>query len=202
MELSVKRAGVVPGVTTALLVALFKSSFRGGSTWRSLDSGGGSIVEVGDGSAAVEDDHGGAGGCMGGCEAPNEASGAGTWGAGASGSSSSLGSEGFEALASSASPISTSTVGGGVGSFAGVSSLCLESGTGSVDMSIADGSSRGGDSGSGEGLFDDTSFKVGDLLSILTDVERIRSRCNLSSCACCRSLRLNDIGGFISRALM
>ena len=66
-----------------------------------------------------------------------------------------------------------------------------------VEMSIAEGSSRGGDGGSGDGLFDDTSFKAGDLASILTDVDRIRSRCSLSSCACCRSLRLKDSGGFI-----
>ena len=95
--------------------------------------------------------------------------------------SSTLGSKGLGRLASSMSSISTSTVGGGVGSFAGVSSLCLVSGTVSVDMSMAEGSSSGGDGGSGEGLFEDTSLKAGDVASILTDVDRMRSRCSLSS---------------------
>jgi len=48
-------------------------------------------------------------------------------------------------------------------------------------MSIAEGSSSGGDGGNGEGLLDDTSLRAGDLISTLTDVDRIRSRCNLSS---------------------
>jgi hypothetical protein len=46
---------------------------------------------------------------------------------------------------------------------------------------MAEGSSSGGDGGSGEGLFEDKSFKAGDLASIFTDVDRIRSRCSLSS---------------------
>lgn len=117
-------------------------------------------------------------------------------GADTSAGSSCFGSE-ILTVVSSESVISTSTGGCGIGSFAGVSSLCLVSGAGSVEISIAEGSSRGGDGGSGDGLFDDTSFKAGDLASILTDVDRIRSRCSLSSCACCRSLRLKDSGGFI-----
>lgn len=194
---SVNTAATEPGVTTRLLVGLCKSSFAGNSTWTSLESGGGPDVDLGDGSAGVDGDHGGAGGCMGGCDDTNETS-----GAGASGSSSIWGSGGFGILASSASPMSTSAVGVGVDSFAGVSSLCLESGTDSAEMSIAEASSRGGDGGSGEGLFEETSLRVGDLLSILTDVDRNRSRCSLSSCACCSSLRLNDNGGFISRGLI
>lgn len=101
--------------------------------------------------------------------------------AGASSSSSVLSSTGLVSVASSASPISTSIVGVGFGSFAGVSSLCLESGTDSVDISMAVGSSKGGEGGRGEGFVEETSFKAGDLLSNLTDVDRIRSRCSLSS---------------------
>lgn len=133
-------------------------------------------MDFGDGSVGSEADHGGADGWLGGQEVSR-----GVWGLGASGSSSVFGSGGLGA-ATSASIISTSTVGSGEGSLAGVSSLCcLVSGTGSVDVSIAEGSSRGGDGGSGEGLFEDTSFRAGDRTSIFTDVDRIRSRCSLSS---------------------
>lgn len=148
-------------------------------------------MDFGDGSAGIEADHGGSGGCIDGCGASLGGSGAGT-----SDASSCFGWE-ILGIVSSGSVISTSTVGCGVGSFAGVSSLCLVSGTESVDISIAVGSSSGGDGGNGDGLFDDTSFKAGDLASILTDVDRIRSRCSLSSCACSKSLRLNESGGII-----
>jgi hypothetical protein len=47
---------------------------------------------------------------------------------------------------------------------------------GAVEVSITGGSSNGGDGGSGEGLLEDTSLRVGDLLSIFTDVDRMRSR--------------------------
>ena len=92
-------------------------------------------------------------------------------------------------------------MGGGVVSFAGVGSRGVISTVGPVEVSMADGSSSGGEGGSGEGLFEDTSLRVGDLRSILTDVDRMRSRWILSSWACCRSLRLNDRGGFMSRGL-
>lgn len=118
----------------------------------------------------------GSDGCIERLESSTGASSAGT-----SVSSSVLSSTGPASTASSASPISTSIVGVGVGSFAGVSSLCLESGTDSVDISIAVGSSSGGEGGRGEGFVEETSFKAGDLLSSLTDADRIRSLCNLSS---------------------
>jgi len=194
--LSLRTDEVDPGVTARLLLVLPKSSFEGISTCRSAVFGVRPVMDLGDGSAGVEADHGGSGGCIDGCGASLGGSGAVT-----SGASSCFGSEAL-GLVSSGSVISTSTVGCGVGSFAGVSSLCLVSGTGSVEMSIAVGSSSGGDGGSGDGLFDDTSFRAGDLASTLTDVDRIRSRCNLSSCACCKSLRLNESGGFIWRGLM
>jgi hypothetical protein len=57
-------------------------------------------------------------------------------------------------------------------------------GSASIVISIADESSCGGDNGKGDGLLEDTSLRPGDLFSILTDVERIRSRCSLSSWAC------------------
>lgn len=136
-------------------------------------------MDLGDTSDGAGGDHGGAGGCIGGCESSREVS-----GAGASARSSDLGS-GFvsegSGAASSTFSISTSTVGGGVGSLAGVSSLCLVSGADSVERSMAEGSSSGGDGGRGEGLFEETSFRIGDFASVLTDVDRIRSRCSLSS---------------------
>ena len=195
--LSVVVPDVDAGVTARLLSVMTNSSFSGVSTLRSTDLGGGSAADLGDlgdDSLGIADDHGGAGGCVGGFDASRGVS-----GAGASGSSSGFdGSGGFGSV-KSASPISTSAVGSGVGSFSGVSSLCRVSDTGSVEISIAEGSSSGGDGGKGDGLLDDTSFRAGDLISIFTDVERIRSRCNLSSWACCRSFRLNDRGGLIWR---
>jgi hypothetical protein len=98
----------------------------------------------------------------------------------------------------SVSSMSTSTVGVGVDSLAGVGSLARASVPGEVDKSTEEGSSSGGEGGKGEGLFEDMSLRVGDLLSFFTDVDSKRSRCTLSSCACCNSLRLNDRGGFIS----
>jgi len=195
--LSVMAPDVDPGVTARLLSVVTNSSFPGISALRSIGLNWGSgadLGDLGDESLGVADDHGGAGGCVGGCEVSRGVS-----GSGASGSSSGFdGSEGFGSVIS-ASLISTLTVGSGVGSFSGVSSLCLVSDTGSVEISIAEGSSSGGDGGNGEGLLDDTSLRAGDLISILTDVDRIRSRCNLSSWACCRSLRLNESGGLIWR---
>lgn len=192
---SVKGAGVDAGATTGLLAVLTGSGFAGVSTSTSAHGGAGAETDFGDGSAGVEADHGGACGWVGGHEASRGVS-----GLGASGSSSVFGS-GRMGAETSASVISMSTEGSGVGSFAGVSSLCAVSGRGSVDVSMAKGSSSGGDGGSGEGLFEDTSFKAGDLASLFTDVDRTRSRCSLSSWACCKSLRLNDMGGFNWRGL-
>ena len=136
---------------------------------------------------------GGAGGFIGASEPSFEGS-----STGASGISSTLGTTSFGAVTSSASAMSTSAVGAGDTSFAGVSSFDCGSGVESSMTSIAGVSSNGGEGGSGDGLFEVTSLSVGDLPSSLMEADRIRSRCSLSSCACWRSLRLNDIGGFIS----
>lgn len=149
-------------------VILISSDCGGISTCMSVGFGGAS--ELGSG-----DVHDGAGGGRGGSDGSSDGS-----GAGASGISSSLASIGFEMVAST-SPISTSTVGGGVGSFDGVGSRVLLITLGSAVVSTVDDSSSGGDGGSGEGLLEDTSLRAGELTSIFTDDDRIRSRWSLSS---------------------
>jgi hypothetical protein len=189
MALPVRTFEMDPGVTIGLIpVEEARSGFTGMSTWRSVDFTGASAVEVAAG-------HGGAGGWIGGCEASGDWS-----GAGASGISSSFGSVAFGVVIS-ASSILITIVGDSVRSLAGVGSRGLTSAASPVDKSIAEGSSSGGEGGSGDGLLEDTSLRVGDLASIFTDVDRRRSRCNLSSWACWSSLRLNDNGGFICRDL-
>lgn len=166
---------VTPGVTTELaLKGLLNSGFAGMSTWRSTDLAGSSKIGTGESRA-----DGGAGGCIGFGEASLGAS-----TAGASGISSTFGSGAVGAAASSASFMSTSAAGAGDDSFAGVNSFGGGTDAGSRVISIAEGSSNGGDGGSGDGLFEDTSFRAGDLPSIFIDADRIRSRCSLSSCAC------------------
>jgi hypothetical protein len=185
--LPVRTFEVEPGVITALApVMLVKSGFAGISTWKSTGCRG----EPG---VIVDEGHGGAGGLSGGCRVRGEGS-----GLGASGISSTLESIGFGSMVL-VSAISISMVDGGVVSFAGVGSRGVMSIGGPVDVSMAEFSSCGGDGGSGEGLLEDTSLRVGDLLSILTDVDRMRSRWSLSCWACWSSLRLKDSGGFISR---
>ena len=178
-----------PGVAVVIVsVMLIISDLGGISTCNSEGFVDGS-------GAGVDDVHGGAGGGKGVSEFSEGGS-----AAGASGISSTLDSMRGDAVVSG-STISTSTVGDGESSFAGVGSLGFTSTFGPVDMSIMDGSSSGGEGGSGEGLFDETSLSAGDLASILMDEERSRSLWSLSSCACCKSLRLNDNGGFMSRCL-
>jgi hypothetical protein len=147
---------------------LVKSGFAGISTWKSTADFDG--VSEGTSEVTSDEGHGGAGGLGGGSVVPGETS-----EAGASGISSTFGSVGF-GVVTSASPISTSAVGGGVVSLAGVGSRGVTSTVGPEDKSIADGSSSGGEGGSGEGLFEVTSFRIGDLRSILTEVDRMRSR--------------------------
>jgi len=43
-------------------------------------------------------------------------------------------------------------------------------------MSMAEDSSIGGEGGNGNGLLADTSLSTGDLASVFTDADRIRSR--------------------------
>jgi hypothetical protein len=169
----VMKFDVEPGVSMELDAAVLDTSaFVGMSTWRSTDfldgvSGG-----------AVDDGHGGAAGSVGCGIVPGETS-----EGGASGISSILGSGGL-GVVTSASPISMSLFGGGVDSLAGVGSRGVVSIVGPPDVSIVEGSSSGGEGGSGEGLFDDTSLSAGDPRSIFTDVDLRRSRWSLSSCAC------------------
>ena len=190
---------VTPGVDSESLgKGLVYSGLAGISTFISTDFMDPSALGVGDcraGDCRAGDvaGIGGAGGCIEDCATSFVVS-----AAGASGISSTLGSSTFDAAVSSASAISTSAFGAGDASFAGVSSFGRGIEAGSSVISIAEESSNGGDGGNGDGLFEVTSFKAGDLPSILTEAERIRSRCSLSSCACCRSLRLKDTGGFIS----
>jgi hypothetical protein len=152
------------GVSIELDAAMLNpSAFAGMSTWRSGDffdgvSGG-----------AVEDGHGGAAGSFGRCMVPGETS-----EGGASGISSILGSGGL-GVVTSTSPISMSLFGGGVDSLAGVGSRGVVSIVGPPDVSMTEVSSRGGDGGSGEGLFDDTSLSAGDPRSSFTDVDLRRS---------------------------
>jgi hypothetical protein len=156
---------VAPGVSIGLDAALLaRSDLTGMSTWR--------LTGFFDGvsESTVDGGHGGAGGLFGECVVPGETS-----EGGASGISSNLGSGGFGVVTSSSS-ISTSFVGGGVVSFAGVGSRGVVSIVGTPEVSITIRSSRGGEGGSGEGLFDDTSFRAGDPRSILTGVDRNRSR--------------------------
>lgn len=158
--------GVAVGMDSVMLV---RSGCGGISTCISVGFEGAS-------EGGSDDDHGGAGGGRGGSDGSWEGSG----GAGASGISSTLGSVESEVF-TSASSISTSLVGGGVGSFAGVGSRVPMIIVGSADMSMAEESSSGGDGGRGEGLFEDTSLRAGDLASIFTDEDRMRSRMSLSS---------------------
>jgi hypothetical protein len=186
VALPVRGCDVEPGVIRGLLpTLLLRSGFSGICTWRSTGCRG-------DPGELVVDGHGGAGACCGGCKVRGEGS-----ALGASGISSILESIGV-GIVTLTSSISTSAVGGGVVSFAGVGSRGVMSTDGAVDVSIIECSSCGGDGGSGDGLLEDTSLSVGDLVSTLTDIERRRSRWSLSSWACCSSLRLNDSGGFIS----
>lgn len=183
-----------PGVDVQTLEkGLIKSGFAGMSTFMSTDFIDPSALGVGDCRAGEVAGHGGAGGFIEVCTTSFIIS-----ATGASSISSTLGSATFGAASSSASAISTSTSGTGDGSFAGVNSFGRGTEAGSNVISIAVESSSGGDGGNGDGLFEETSFSAGDLPSTLIDAERIRSRCNLSSCACWRSLRLKDTGGFIS----
>jgi hypothetical protein len=153
-----------PGVTIGTGPTEFaRSSFAGISTWRLMGFEG--VSEVG-----VDDGHGGAGGLSGGSEVRGETS-----EVGASAISSTLASVNF-GVVTSASSMSTSTVGGGVVSLAGVGSRGVISTVGPFEVSMAEGSSSGGEGGSGEGLFEDTSLRVGDRRSIFTDVDRMRSR--------------------------
>jgi hypothetical protein len=140
------------------------SDFVGISTWRSTD------IFDGVSGGAVDDGHGGAGGLFGCCIVLGETS-----EGGASGISSTLGSGGF-GVVTSASPISISLLGGGVDSLAGVGSRGVVSIVGPPDVSITEWSSSGGEGGSGEGLFDDTSLRTGDPRSSFTDVDLRRSR--------------------------
>ena len=155
------------------------SGLDGISTFMSTDFMDPSALGVGDCRVGEAMGHGGAGGCIEDCatsfvlSAPE-----------ASGISSTLASSDLGFAASSASAISTSALEAGEASFAGVSSLGRGTEVGSSVISIAEESSSGGDGGNGDGLFEVTSFKAGDLPSILIDAERIRSRCSLSSCAC------------------
>jgi hypothetical protein len=170
MALPVRTFATDPGVIIAAVPAgLVKSGFAGISTWKlTADFDG---VSEGTSEFTSDEGHGGAGGLGGGSVVPGETS-----EAGASGISSIFGSVGFGVVAS-ASPMSTSAGGGGgVVSFAGVGSRGVTSTMGPEDKSIAEGSSSGGEGGSGEGLFEVTSFKIGDLRSVLTDVDRMRSR--------------------------
>lgn len=171
---------VIPGVDAESLgKGLVYSGLAGMSTFMSTDFIDPSALGVGDCRAGEVAGHGGAGGCIDDC-APSFIVSA----AGASGISSTLGSAILGAAVSSESAISTSALGAGDASFAGVSSFGRGTEAGSSVISIAEESSSGGDGGSGDGLFEVTSFKAGDLPSILMDAERIRSRCSLSSCAC------------------
>lgn len=121
--------------------------------------------------------HGGGGGCMGGCEVVDVAS-----SPGASGISSVLGVGGLGRAASSASGISTSATGASSGSPVGVAFFSLDSSaSGSVEVSMATVSSDGAGGVFGDGLLEATSTRAGDFTSTLTDADRIRSRCNLSS---------------------
>jgi hypothetical protein len=156
---------VAPGVSIGLHAALLaESNLTGMSTWRLTD------FFDGVSGSTVDGGHGGASGWVGECVVPGETS-----EGGASGISSTLGSGGF-GVVTSASSISTSSMGGGVVSFAGVGSLGVVSIVGPLDVSMTVESSRGGEGGSGEGLFDDTSLRAGDPRSIFTGVDRNRSR--------------------------
>lgn len=151
------------------------------------------------GSVESPDGHGRGGGCSGGCEVVGDS------GLGASGISSSAGEDAFGAIASSASCISTSAAGGGgLGSLGGVGSFfgaMIVVGSVDVDISIPFGSSAGRDGGAGEDLLDITSLSAGERASVFTDADLIRSRCCLSSIACCNSLCLKDIGRFSTLVL-
>lgn len=122
----------------------------------------------------------------------------------ASGISSDFGESGLGLVASSASCISTSGEGAGVGSFAGIVSFPVTIAASSVlaVTCIAD-SSTGGD-GAGEGLFDVTSLSAGERASAFTDADadRLRSRYCLSSAACCSSFFVKDIGRLITLVLV
>lgn len=167
----------VPGVDAESFGKGFvNSGFAGMSTFMSTDFMDPSALGVGDCRAGEVAGHGGAGGCIEDCATSFVGS-----AVGASGISSTLGSALFDAAASSASAMSMSALGPGETSFAGVNSFGRGTEAGSRVISIAEDSSSGGDGGSGDGLFEATSFKAGDLPSILMEAERIRSRCSLSS---------------------
>lgn len=169
---------IEPDMGVGSLADRVMSSLAGTSTRRPTTVSTTPEADSGDDCRSVDADQEGADGCVGGGDGFDSGS-----GAGASGSSSDLGSSpgGFGEQTRSGSPISTSMVGGGVGSLVGMSSLCRELGTTSVGMSIVEDSSMGGEGGKGNGVLAGMSFSAGDLASIFTDADRIRSRCSLSS---------------------
>jgi hypothetical protein len=127
IALPVRTFEVEPGVIIGLLpVVLVRSGFAGISTWRSTGSRG----EPG---VVVDGGHGGAGGLSGGCVVRGEGS-----ALGASGISSTFGSVGFEVVASVSAISTSSIVGEGVVSFAGVGSRGMMSTAGPVEVSITE----------------------------------------------------------------
>jgi hypothetical protein len=131
IALPVRTFEVEPGVIIGLLpVVLVRSGFAGISTWRST---GRSIGSSGEPGVLVDGGHGGAGGLSGGCAVRGEGS-----ALGASGISSTFGSVGFEFVTSVSSISTSSIVGEGVVSFAGVGSRGMMSTAGPVEVSITE----------------------------------------------------------------
>ena len=134
-----------------------------------------------EGVGIADKGHGGAGGRGCGSDVSN-----GSVESGASGISSRLGEGGMRLGSSSASFISTSASGAGSLCSGGIVSLASSTFVvgASVEASSIGVSSTSATVGTGEGLFDVTSFKTGDRASVLTDADRLRSLCSLSSRAC------------------
>jgi len=184
------------GVTTVLVevVVAAMSGFVDSSTSRSTGFWG---VTVGFGMGCsgdaleVAEPQGGGESCGRGCIVEREVAGEVPFGE--CGMRSILGDIDFGLLSSSASLMSTSTLGAGVGSFTGVLSRAGECSlttgvtVGSGEMSISTGSSSEGDAavGEDEGLLHTVScMAAGDLASNFTEADRLRNDSSLSSWAC------------------